>query len=91
MKIQSQLRRRMTSAPGHENGDTAATYDATFGAALTQPRNVPVFFRLGGGLGLTFGGLGAEFEEELVEVHGFAAGEGVEGLAALGEDGEFFD
>ena len=34
----------MTSAPGHENGDTAATCDATFGAALTQPRNVPVFF-----------------------------------------------
>jgi len=41
-----------------------------------------------GGLGLT---LGAEFGEELIEVHGFAAGEGEEGLAADGVGFEFFD
>jgi hypothetical protein len=46
LKKRSQLRQRITSAPGHENGDTAATCDATFGAVLTQPRNVPVFFSL---------------------------------------------
>jgi len=45
-----------------------------------------------GGLGLTLGDLGgAEFGEELIEVHGFAAGEGEEGLAADGVGFEFFD
>jgi hypothetical protein len=39
---QSQLRRRIMSAPGHENGDTAGHLSLRIW--LTGARNVPIFF-----------------------------------------------